>query len=205
MADVVKAEGLVITFTKNGNVYPLACTKDATLSVSRDFLELAPRSNGIFREYLPNRRTFTVSGSGLLKLSQSYMHGFQIFDLFGSSDTMYTAYLDIIDAQNNFYVYRFNCYFTDISLASTSGTNFATYNYTVQGTGDFTIASQYASPTVVSGQVTANDPDTYKLVAVGIEGKWYYNYSVQGTSPNFYINIGTEFNGKTANIVYYSI
>jgi len=205
MADVVKAEGLVITLTKSGNVYPLACTKDATLSISREMLALAPKTDGKFREFIPYKRQFTISGTGLLKLSQSFMHGFQIFDLFGSSDTIYTAYLDIIDAQNNFYVYKFNCYFTDISLESTSGTNFATYSYTLQGTGGFTIASVYASPTVVAGQVTANDPDVYKLVAVGIEGKWYYNYTVQGTSPNFYINIGTQFNGKTANLVYFAI
>jgi hypothetical protein len=205
MADVVKAEGLVITLTKSGNVYPLACTKNATLSISRDYFTLASKTLGKFKEFIPAKKTFTISGTGLLKLTESFMHGFQIFDLFGSSDTMYTAYLDIIDAQNNFYVYKFNCYFTDISLESTSGTNFATYSYTLQGTGGFTIASVYASPTVTSGQVTANDPDAYKLVAVGIDGKWYYNYTVEGTSPNFYINIGTQFNGKTANLVYFAI
>ena len=205
MADVVKAEGLVITLTKSGNVYPLACTRNATLSVTREMLALAPKTDGKFREFIPYKRQFTVTGNGLLKLSQSYMHGFQIFDLFGSSDTKYTAYLDIIDTSNNFYVYKFECYFTDISLDSTSGTEFATYNYTLQGTGGFTAVSQYASPTVTSGQVTALDPNVYKLVAVGIEGKWYYNYSVEGTSPNFYINIGTQFNGKTANLVYFAI
>lgn len=205
MADVVKAEGLVITLTKSGNVYPLACTRNASLSINRDFISLAPKTDGKYRDYLANRRSFTISGSGLLKLSESYMHGFQAFDLFGSSDTLYTAYLDIIDKQNNFYVYKFQCYFSDISLESTSGQELSSYSYTLQGTGPLTAASQYASPTVSSGQVTAYDPDVYKLVAVGIEGKWYYNYTVAGTSPNFYINIGTQFNGKTANLVYFAI
>ena len=168
MADVVKAEGLVITLTKSGNVYPIACTRNATLSISRDFLQLAPKTDGKFRDFLPYRKQFTISGSGLLKLSESFMHGFQIFDLFGTTDTLYTGYLDIIDKQNNFYVYKFQCYFSEVSLESTSGQELATYNYTLQGTGPLTSASVYASPTVVSGQVTANNPDVYKLSLIHI-------------------------------------
>jgi len=38
MGDVVKSEGLVIAVTDtSGNVYPFACTKDATINISRDF------------------------------------------------------------------------------------------------------------------------------------------------------------------------
>lgn len=204
MADVVKAEGLVITYTKNGKVYPLACTKNATLSISREFLQLAPKTDGKFREVIPYKRSYTISGTGLLKLVGTYMQDFNMFDLFGSSDTLYTCYLEIIDNQNNFQVYKFQCYFSDISLESTSGTNFATYSYTLQGTGPFTAVTQYSSQTVSSGQVTASDPDVYRLVGVGIDGKWYFNYTVEGTSPNFYINIGTSFNGKTAVMAYFT-
>lgn len=204
MADVVKAEGLVITYTKNGQVYPLACTKNATLSINRDFYTLAAKTSGKFKEFIAGRRTFTISGNGLLKLTGTYMHGFDIFDLFGSNDTTYTAYLEIIDNQNTFQVYKFNCIFQDVSLESSSGTNFATYSYTIQGTGAFTSVSQYSSQTVTSGQVTALDPAIYRLVGVGIGGKWYYNYSVSGTSPNFVINIGSSFNGQTANMVYFT-
>lgn len=205
MADVVKAEGLVIAYQRSGNVYPLACTKNATLSINREFLQLASKTSGKFREVIPYKRSFSISGTGLLKLSGTYMQDFNMFDLFGSSDVLYTAYLDIIDNQNNFQVYKFQCYFSDISLESTSGSNFATYSYTLQGTGAFTSITTYSSQTVTSGQVTANDPDVYKLVAVGIGGKWYYNYTVSGTSPNFYINIGTQFNGQTATMAYFSI
>lgn len=204
MADVVKAEGLVITYTKNGQVYPLACTKNATLSINRDFYTLAAKTSGKFKEFIAGRRTFMISGNGLLKLTGTYMHGFDIFDLFGSNDTTYTAYLEIIDNQNTFQVYKFNCIFQDVSLESSTGTNFATYSYTIQGTGAFTSVSQYSSQTVTSGQVTALDPAIYRLVGVGIGGKWYYNYSVTGTSPNFVINIGSSFNGQIANMVYFT-
>jgi len=204
MADVVKAEGLVITYSKSGQVYPIACSRNATLSVSRDFYTLAAKTSGKFKEFLPGRRTFTISGNGLLKLSESFMHGFTLFDLFQTNDTTYTAYLEIIDNQNNFYVYKFNCIFQDVSLESSSGTQFATYNYTIQGTGGFTAVSQYSTQTVTSGQVTALDPDVYRLVGVGIGGKWYFNYTVTGTSPNFVINIGSAFNGQTANMVYFT-
>jgi hypothetical protein len=205
MADVVKAEGLVIALTKDGNVYPLACTKDATLSVNRELLALAPKTDGKFKEFLPYKRQFTISGNGLLKLDQSYMHGFGVFDLFDTSDTLYTAYLDIIDNQNNFKVYKFSCYFTDVSLESSNGTQFSSYSYTLQGSGPFTLASVTSQQTVTSGQVTAQDPAVNKLVAVGIGGKWYYNYAVTGTTPNFIINIGTSFNGQTATMVYFAI
>lgn len=43
MADPVKAEGLVIAYTVGSTIYPLACAKDATLSIASDMLELAPK------------------------------------------------------------------------------------------------------------------------------------------------------------------
>lgn len=205
MADVVKAEGLVIAYNKDGNIYPIACSRNATLSVTRDFYTLAAKTSGKFKEFIAGRRTFTISGSGLLKMAESYMQPFALFDLFGSTDVTYTGYLDIIDNQNNFAVYKFNCIFQDVSLESTSGTNFASYNYTLQGTGPFTAVSTTSTQTVTSGQVTAQDPAVQKLVAVGIGGKWYYNYTVTGTSPNFVINIGSAFNGQTAVMAYFPV
>ncbi len=205
MADVVKAEGLVIAYNKDGNIYPIACSRNATLSVNRDFYTLAAKTSGKFKEFIAGRRTFTISGNGLLKLAESNMQPFALFDLFGSSDVTYTGYLDIIDNQNNFAVYKFDCIFQDVSLESSSGTNFATYSYTLQGTGPFTAVSTTSTQTVTGGQVTAQNPATQKLVAVGIGGKWYYNYTVTGTSPNFVINIGSSFNGQTAVMAYFPV
>ena len=80
MADAVKAEGLVIAYLYEDNVYPLACAKNSSITMNRDFLELAPKTNGLYREYITGRRGFTISGSGLVKMSQSYMNPIGFFD-----------------------------------------------------------------------------------------------------------------------------
>ena len=207
MADAVKSEGLVIAVTdSSGNVYPFACSKNASLSITRDFLELAPRSNGIFREYLANRSSFTVSGSGLVKMSQSYMQPITFFDSFiEGSDSEFVGYLDIIDPQGNYKIYKFNCIVKDLTLDSSVST-IGSYTFSLQGTGPLTEITTVDSYVVSSGKITARSTSTYKLVAVGIDGVWYYNYTVTNEGGGvFSITIGTSFNGKTVKAAYISI
>jgi len=206
MAEVVTAQGLVLAFTNaSGNVYPFACTKDATISITRDFLELAPRTNGVFREYLANRSSFSISGSGLVKMVQSNLQPITFFDNFiEGSDAAFVGYLDMIDASGNYKVYEFDCIIQDLSLSSSIGQN-SSYNFTLQGTGPLTEITTVDSYTVASGNITGRNPATFKLVAVGIEGTWYYNYTVTGTSPNFVISIGSSFNGKVVKAVYIAL
>jgi len=206
MAEVVTAQGLVLAFTNaSGNVYPFACTKDATISITRDFLELAPRTNGVFREYLPNRSSFSISGSGLVKMVQSNLQPITFFDNFiEGSDAAFVGYLDIIDASGNYKVYEFDCIIQDLTLNSTTSQN-AGYSFTLQGTGPLTEITEVDSYTVSSGSITGRDTATFKLVAVGIDGVWYYNYTVTGTSPTFTISIGTAYNGKVVKAVYIAL
>ena len=206
MAEVVTAQGLVLAFTNaSGGVYPFACTKDAQISITRDFLELAPRTNGIFREYLQNRTSFNISGSGLVKMVQSNLQPITFFDNFiEGSDQEFVGYLDMIDASGNYKVYQFNCIIQDLSLNSTTSQN-AGYSFTLQGTGPLTEITEVDSYTVSSGSIAGRDTATYKLVAVGIEGVWYYNYTVTGTTPTFSINIGTSYNGKVVKAVYIAL
>jgi hypothetical protein len=206
MAEVVTAEGLVLAFTNaSGNVYPFACTKDATISITRDFLELAPKTNGVFREYLANRTSFSISGSGLVKMLESNTQPITFFDNFiEGSDAAFVGYLDMIDKSGNYKVYEFDCIIQDLSLSSSIGQN-SSYNFTLQGTGPLTEITTVDSYTVASGNITGRNPATFKLVAVGIDGTWYYNYTVTGTSPNFVISIGSSFNGKVVKAVYIAL
>lgn len=203
MADVVKAEGLVIAYTdSSGNIYPLACAKDTNITITRDLLELAPKTTNTFRRYIPAKRSFTITGNGLVKLVGTNQHGLSFFnDLFTTVDTNYVAYLDIIDPQNNYKVYQFNCYITDLSLDSSQG-NFAQYSYTLQGNGAFTELTIVDTYTVSGGTITARSTATHKLVAVGYGGKWYYNYSV---SAGPVINLGTSLNGTSVVAAYITI
>jgi hypothetical protein len=207
MAEVVTSEGLVIAVTNaSGGVFPFACAKNATLSISRDTLELAPRTNGVFREYIQNRMSFTVSGNGLVKMAESNMQPITFFDTFiEGTDQEFLCYLDMIDKTGNYKVYQFTAFITSLSISSNVN-EFGSYDYTLQGTGPLVEISTVDSYTVASGYITGRNTATFKLVAVGIEGKWYYNYTV--TSPSagvFEINIGTSFNGKTVKAAYISI
>lgn len=206
MAEVVKAEGLVIAVTDaSGNVYPFACTKTASLSINRDFLELAPRTNGIFREFLPNRTSFTISGDGLVKMSQSSMQPITFFDNFiEGTDAEFVGYLDMIDTSGNYKVYTFNCIIQDLSLTSAT-TQSGAYSFTLQGTGPLTEITTVDSYVVSGGTIIGRNTSTYKLVAVGIEGVWYYNYTVTFVSGNYIINIGTAYNGKTVKVAYITL
>ena len=91
-----------------------------------------------------------------------------------------------------------------MSLNSTTSQN-AGYSFTLQGTGPLTEITEVDSYTVSSGSISGRDTATYKLVAVGIEGVWYYNYTVTGTTPTFSINIGSAYNGKVVKAVYIAL
>ena len=203
MADIVKTEGLVLAINSGGNVYPFACAKNSTLSINTEFLELAPKTNNIFKEYIPSRKNATISGSGLFKLSESYKQPFGFFDNFiTGTETKYTAYIDIIDPSNNYLAYEFDCYISQLSLDSTYGTN-PSYNFTLQVTGPITFLNEDDTYTVTSGKITGRNPSTYKLLAIGYGGKWYYNYAVTTPSAGVYeIIMGTSLNGTSVKAIY---
>lgn len=207
MADTLKAEGLVITATySNGDVFPFACAKNSSINVSRDFIELAPKTSGYYREYLAGRTGFTISGSGLVKLQQSYMQPFYFFDQFVLNiDTTFKAYLDMIDNQNNYKVYKFDCIMQDLTLDSTIGAT-PTYDYTLQGTGPIELINVVDQYVVASGVITARNPANYKLTAVGYQGKWYFNYTVTEPSTGvFVISLGAGLNGVTVTASYLAL
>lgn len=207
MADVLKAEGLVLTATySNGDVFPFACAKNSSINVSRDFIELAPKTNGYFREYIIGRTGFTISGSGLIKLAQSYMQPYYFFDQFVLNiDTTFKAYLDFIDNQNNYKVYKFDAIMQDLTLDSTIG-EVPTYSYTLQGTGPIELINVVDQYVVSGGTITGRNPANYKLTAVGYRGQWYFNYAVTEPSPGvFVISLGSGLNGVTVTASYLAL
>jgi hypothetical protein len=203
MADIVKTEGLVLAITDgSGNTYPFACTSTSNLSITRDTIELAPKTNTNYREFIQGRQTATITGSGLVKMSQANMHPITFFDGFiEATDTSYVGYLDLIDPQNNYKLYKFSCILQSLSLdASYSGV--PSYNFSLQVTGGFTELTVVDTYTVASGTITARSTTTHKLVAVGYGGKWYYNYTV---SAGPVINLGSSLNGTSVVAAYITI
>lgn len=203
MADVLITEGLVLAITnESGGVFPFACAKNATLTISRDMIELAPKTNNVYREYIQGRADATISGSGLVKLVENNMQTITFFDGFieGASAT-YIGYLDMIDTSNNYKVYRFSCVINELTLSSSYGT-IPSYNFSLQVSGGFTELTVVDTYTVSGGTIPARSTATHKLVAVGFRGKWYYNYTV---SAGPVINLGASLNGVSVVAAYIAL
>jgi hypothetical protein len=210
MADTLKAEGLVIAaMDSSGNAYPFACATNSSISISGETLEIATISNNSYRSFIGGRQSFTVSGSGLAKMTETSMNGINFFDNFiTGTNTKFKCYLDLIDNQNNYQSYEFFVIITSISLDSTYGA-FPTYSYTLQGASPITDTLIRDQDVVASGKVTAaSGSETggiYKLVAVGYGGKWYFNYTVTLDGATPVIVLGTALNGVTVTHAYTAI
>lgn len=205
--NVVKAQGLAIAYTDaDGKVYPLACAKDTSITINREMIELAPKSAGSYRSYIPGRKSFTISGTGLVKMRlQNGEQGIDFFDdMFTSSVTRYVAYLDIISEENIYAIYKFHCYITDLTLDRTVN-GYANYSYTLQGDGDFTPITETDEVMVgydVSGLISARDPSQWQLIGLSYLGKWYFNYTVLPIDGAFWIDIGPLYEYQDVITVY---
>lgn len=210
MADVIKAEGLVIAaMDSSGNVYPFACATNSNITINGETLEIATISNNSYRSFVSGRQSFTISGSGLAKLVESNMQGINFFDNFiTGTNTKFKCFLDLIDNQNNYQSYEFYVIITSLSLESTYG-SFPRYSYTLQGASPITDTLIRDQDVVASGKVTApagSEPGgIYKLVAVGYGGKWYFNYVVELDGATPVINLGSALNGTTVTHCYTAI
>jgi len=210
MADVIKAEGLVLAaMDASNNVYPFACATNSNITINSETIELAPKTNTTYRSYLSGRQTFTVSGSGLAKMTETSMNGINFFDNFiTGTNTKFKCFLDLIDNQNNYQSYEFYVIITSLTLDSTYG-SFPTYSYTLQGASPITDTLIRDQDVVASGKVTAaagSEPGgIYKLVAVGYGGKWYFNYTVTLDGATPIINLGSALNGTTVTHAYTAI
>ena len=98
MADTLKAEGLVIAaMDSSGNVYPFACATNSSITISGETLEIATISNNAFRSFVSGRQSFTISGTGLAKMTETNMNGINFFDNFiTGTNTKFKCFLPIL-------------------------------------------------------------------------------------------------------------
>lgn len=129
---------MVLLVSNGTNTYPFACAKTTTLTIEKELIELAPKTNSIFREYIKGRQTFTASGNGLVKLSATGMHGLGFFDSFiKGTDVSFTCRFEMTDPQSNTQKYQFSCIVQSLTLESSYGST-PSYSYVLQGTGPIT-------------------------------------------------------------------
>lgn len=198
MSNPIKAEGLVLAYDEGTHVYPVACAQNSTFTITQDFIELAPKTSGNWREFKGARKTFVISGDGLLKLDDTYGVADDYFEnkiLTGSNQVI--GYLFIADEANG-KLYKFSGIMTEYSYNSSVG-NFAKYNYAIQGNGQ--PEALYEDENVVAaGVVEGVDPVNYRFVGLAIDGKIYFNFTPDPVTGD--ITVGSQFNGKTAVIFY---
>lgn len=138
MADVLKVSGFVLYITDSTGTYPFACANSTTISISREIIELAPKTNNAYRRYIKGRSSFTMSGGGLIKIVQANMHPITFFDSFiEGTDAIYSGRFDMIDPEGNYKKYSFQCFVTELSLNNTYDAT-PTYSFSLQGVGGFT-------------------------------------------------------------------
>lgn len=128
MANVVKGKDVILYFF-NGTIYkPIACAKDATITITADYLETAPATNTRSRTYVANRLSGSISGSGLTKVVGDAGQA-TIFDalLLQLAGTPLTVKYNVTDGTNTKY-FEVNTIVEEITL-TTQSIGFATYNF----------------------------------------------------------------------------
>jgi hypothetical protein len=124
---IVKASEVSIQFKISSTFYALQCSKDATISITQDNLELAPKTNHRYKKFIPNRISGTIQGSGVVETANNY----NIFQL----QTLQLAGTDVeckfvVGSKN----YTMNCLISELTI-NTSASGFAnfTYNLIING------------------------------------------------------------------------
>lgn len=201
MGQAIKAEGLVLGFDDGYHVYPMACAKTSTFTVTQDYIELAPKTSTAWREFITSRKTFVVSGDGLLKLDDTYAYGDDYLDdkiVTGSNEI--TGFLFMADEDSG-KMYKFNGYMTELTYSAGVG-GFGQYNYSIQGNGEPTLLFD-VTQTVSAGAITGVNPATYRYIALAIDGKVYFNYDPNPSTGA--ITLGSSFNGKSVVVFYENV
>jgi hypothetical protein len=124
---IVKASEVIIQFKISSVFYTLQCSKDATISITQDNLELAPKTNHRYKKFIPNRISGTIQGSGVVETTNNY----NVFQL----QTLQLAGTDVeckfnVGSKN----YTMSCLISELTInASASGFANFTYNLIING------------------------------------------------------------------------
>lgn len=138
MADVVQGR-FVILYVKLGVDYlPIACSKDVSIEITRDLLELAPRSSVNAREYEYGRYTGKITGSGLTKIGGDGLYTIFNMATYQLAGTKALVRFSVEDPDGNLQIYECNCLIETTGVAKSSG-SISTHNYSLKITGPVTL------------------------------------------------------------------
>jgi len=160
---VVSPNGIVLYAKVGAGYYPIACSKDVSITTESGSLELAPKTNGIWREYTYERLSGSITGSGLVQVvSDAGLYNVLNIWSYQFSQLPVLCKFQITDDAANVSVYECTCLVESVTIAG-SATAPATFNYTLKINGSFS-----ATTTPTAGGTTVD--------------AWTYTEATGGTS-----------------------
>ena len=146
---VVQPNGIVIYARLGGGYYPIACSKDVTITTDSGTIETAPKTNGLWRTYEYERLTGSITGTGLVQVV-SDADKYNILNIWNYqfSQLPVLCKFEMTDSASNTTVYECSALVESVSITG-SATNAASFNYTLKINGTLS-----ASTTPTSGGTT---------------------------------------------------
>lgn len=139
MPEVVKPRGVVLYAYVSGNYIPIACAKDVTFSTNNTFLQLAPKTSGIYESFIPQRVQQTLSGTGLTIVNEgTELWSYQDLEDKLLAQTTFLAKVIVSGSNGSLRIKEYTVYVESLSVSG-SASNFSTFNYSLKVTGAPTI------------------------------------------------------------------
>jgi hypothetical protein len=136
MASPVQPKAVVL-YAKIGSVYyPIACAKDVSLTTTADFLELAPRSSNVWREFEYGRLQGEISGSGVTKINTDPDNLYTVFDVIGQQFSLlkFLVKFSSYDPEGNYKVFECNVLVEECNIVgSASALSSHTFKFKISG------------------------------------------------------------------------
>jgi hypothetical protein len=146
---VVQPNGIVLYARLGGGYYPIACSKDVTITTESGTIETAPKTNGLWRTYEYERLTGSISGTGLVQVV-SDADKYNILNIWNYqfSQLPVLCKFEMTDSDANTTIYECSAIVESVSITG-SATNAASFSYTLKINGTLS-----ASSTPTSGGTT---------------------------------------------------
>lgn len=139
MPEVVKPRGVVLYAYVSGDFVPIACAKDVTFTTNNTFIQLAPKTSGIYESFIPQRVQQTISGTGMTIMNEgSTLWSFQDLEDKLLAQTQFVAKIIVSGVNGSLRIKTYNVYVESLSVSG-SASNFSTFNYSLKVTGAPTI------------------------------------------------------------------
>jgi hypothetical protein len=154
MADAVRGNAVILYVQLGEYYYPIACSKDVSITTTSDFLELAPRSSSIWREFIPSRISGQITGNGITKIVSDSLYS--VFDLMGYQfdQTPVLAKFELTDPSANIKVFECETLVEECNVSGEAG-RLSNHSYSLKITGPVTMSTtdvEEGPPTVVVGE-----------------------------------------------------